>query len=131
MLDIKYEYNGIDIEVSLYNGLNILDGYSGDGKTLLLNAIEAYCIDNDIIYAYINYRNMKEKDETIEAICTGKDIILIDDADLFINNTMLTYMIEHNKHIIMSIKNTYKIDERKAKKFFVQYDKMELRLEEI
>ena len=45
-------FNGITVNVELNKGVNLLSGNSGTGKTLLMQAIELYCLNEGISYTF-------------------------------------------------------------------------------
>jgi chromosomal replication initiation ATPase DnaA len=130
-MNISLTFNGINIDVSINSGVNILSGDSGTGKTLLMQAVELYCLQNDIKYTFLNYRCNGKNDEQIEALCKNSDLILIDNADLFINEELLSKLRDSSKYILMSLKYITKIDDTDATEFLVHYDNLKLQLEEI
>lgn len=130
-INIKQLFNGIRIDAEINAGINLLSGDSGTGKTLLMQAIELYCSENNIKYTFLNYRQRKNSEEQIEYLCNDSDIVIIDNADLFLRQSLLDRLQKINKYIIISLKDSSKIDCRNITEYLVHYDRLKLKLEEI
>ena len=42
-MNIVTEFNSINVDVTLNEGVNLLSGDSGTGKTLMMQVVEFYC----------------------------------------------------------------------------------------
>lgn len=131
MLNIKQNFNGIDVEAFLKEGINLLSGDSGSGKTLFMQAVELYCLENNISYTLLNYRQHDKSTKQLEVLCGNSEIILIDNADLFVSAELIKILKKTSKYILLSLHDTTKIDERNIAEFIVHYNNLKLRLEEI
>lgn len=130
-INIKQLFNGIRIDAEINAGINLLSGDSGTGKTLLMQAIELYCSEKNIKYTFLNYRQRKNSEEQIEYLCNDSDVVIIDNADLFLGQSLLDRLQKINKYIIISLKDSSKIDCRNITEYLVHYDRLNLKLEEI
>lgn len=130
-MKIKLRFNDIDVEVELSAGINMLSGDSGTGKTLLMQAVELYCAENKIKYTFLNYRNRDNSIEQLLTLCDKSEVIIIDNADLFISEKLVSKLKEKSKYLLISLKDSTKIDERDIIEYIVHYKAMLLRLEEI
>lgn len=130
-IKIKQKFNGIDVEAELKVGVNLLSGDSGTGKTLLMQAVELYCAENEIKYTFLNYRQRESTVEQIVALCNTSEVVIIDNADLFISEKLISELTKTSKYLLVSLKDSTKIDERNITEFIVHYEDMKLRLEEI
>lgn len=123
MLKIKEKLNGVFFDVSFQDKINILRGPSGSGKTFLFNTISAYCYTKGISYAFIDYRFLASNDEgLILSHCIGKDILLFDNADLYMSSELFNEVRKLGSTIIMSIKNTYGLNMSEARSYRVMYE---------
>lgn len=120
-LDIKTKYNGIDVECSFNNKLNILRGSSGSGKTLLLTVIDFYCTFNKISCRLCNYDIAELRPDTIISICKNAEVVLLDNADLYLTEDILKVILKTAKFVVMSIKNTDGISIDGASECLVEY----------
>lgn len=129
-MKINAVFNNINIEANFTGKLNILEGNSGTGKTLLMKAIKLYCLSNSIPYRHLDYTN---KDDTVEQLisyCSKTQIITIDNADLFISDELLEGLCKTAKLIIISLKQTHLISMDKTHTYIVHYENNHLSLEE-
>ena len=101
---IQTRYSGTQIKVNIKSGVNILEGYSGTGKTFLMKGIVYYCKSNKISYSYIDYKDIDRGSDIIKASCRNKDIVMLDNADLYISNELLEEIKKTAKIIIISLK---------------------------
>lgn len=123
-LSINEKYNGININACFDSKLNILVGNSGTGKTLLMSALDLHCLNNNIKCRLCNYNDINLNKEQIISICSGSDILLLDNSDLYIDNELLKILLDMSKIIIMSMKDTSSIDTGESKQYLVEYDNM-------
>lgn len=128
---IKLTYGDVDINIELKYKTNLLAGGSGEGKTLLMKAIQSYCIDNSITCAYIDYTRINDTSDEIYKACKGRRFILLDNADLYINHDLFEKINKLEGIILISLKQTYKIPMSKVKRYRVVYNESNLHIEEI
>lgn len=129
-MKIITKFNSIDIEANLTGKINILEGNSGTGKTLLMKAIKLYCADNNISYRHLDYENRNDTVEQLTSYCNNAQIITIDNADLFISDELLESLCKTAKLIIVSLKQTHLISMDKTHTYIVHYENNNLSLEE-
>ena len=124
-------FNGITVNVELNNGVNLLSGNSGTGKTLLMQAIELYCLNEGISYTFGKSEFANYAPEQIVSICSNSDVVLLDNADLYITEDLLKEIKCGDKLIVISLKISNKISMKNVREYLVNYEKMYLSLEEI
>ena len=83
--------------------LNILTGNSGSGKSMLLQALDLYCSRNDLNWVFCNYHQMNYAKEKLIDICSNKDVVLLDNADLYITEDILNRILKTSKMVVMSL----------------------------
>lgn len=127
---IQTRYSGTQIKVNIKSGVNILEGYSGTGKTFLMEGIVSYCKSNKISYSYIDYRDIDRGSDIIKASCRNKDIVMLDNADLYISNELLEGIKKTAKIIIISLKQIYMIDTSNCNFYYVTYENSQITAEE-
>lgn len=131
-IEINEQYNGITINASFNSKLNILVGDSGTGKTLLLSAIDLYCLNNNISCRLCNYNDANLSPEQIKAICAGADILLLDNADLYMNNSLLKELLTTSQLIILNMKDTSYINtNHHSEQYIVDYINLSLTVRKI
>ena len=97
-------FNGITVNVELNKGVNLLSGNSGTGKTLLMQAIELYCLNEGISYTFGKSEFANYAPEQIVSICSNSDVVLLDNADLYITEDLLKEIKCGDKLIVISLK---------------------------
>lgn len=129
-MKISTIFNGISIEANFTGKLNVLEGNSGTGKTLLMKAIKLYCLSNNIQYRHLDYNNKNDTVEQLVSYCNKAQIITIDNADLFISDELLECLCKTAKLIVISLKQTQLISMDKTHTYIVHYENNHLSLEE-
>ena len=69
------------------------------------------------------------KTEQIEIMCAGAKVILLDNADLYLNNELLTRLSKMSEQIIICMKDTSSIDMYNVTEYLVNYENLELTIE--
>ena len=123
MLQFKKPINGVDFDVSFTDKVNVFRGSSGTGKTFLFNVISAYCAKNNISHAYIDYKTVLTDDiDLILSHCKGKDIVILDNADLYLTPDLFQSIRDLGCTIILSKKTTFGLNMRDAHLYTVDYN---------
>ncbi len=130
-LKVGLLYNGINIEADFNTKLNILAGYSGTGKTLLISAVDFYCLNNDISRILCNYNNIGLSADKIKDICSDTDVVFLDNADLYLTDDILQSILQTAKIIIISMKDTSNISTSDADIYNVEYSNLNLRIRKL
>ncbi len=125
-LSVNEQYNGININVFFDSKLNILVGNSGTGKTLLMSALDLYCLNNNIKCRLCNYNDANLSKEQIMTVCKGSDVLLLDNSDLYVDDELLKKLLGTSKIIIMSMKDTSGIDTDQSEQYLVEYNDLSL-----
>lgn len=125
-LDIDVKYNGINVKCRIENKVNLFSGYSGTGKTLLLNAVKLYCYNNHIRFAYCNYNQIGADRDAIIGYCNNVKVVLLDNADLYLDSYILEEIKKKADYILVCIREITKINAGDADRFKVRYENMKL-----
>lgn len=122
MIKFEKDINGIHFNVNFVDSLNVLKGASGTGKTFLFNTICSYCMLNKISYAYIDYTFVSSADtKLIPEHCHDKDLIILDNADLYLTPQLFSKIRELDSTIILSKKTTFGLDMSEAHMYVIEY----------
>jgi hypothetical protein len=114
--ELKTEIGGTYIDVALQEQINVLQGISGEGKTYLFYLMSAYAINNDIPMRVINSQlfssasvavKSEEVCNLVLSICKDVDVLILDNADLYLTHELLEKLKKFANTIIISIKNSY------------------------
>lgn len=130
-LSVSYKFNTININTSFDAGVNILSSPSGTGKTLLISALDTYCMLSEYKNTLLNYNDARKTIDQLVSLCKDSDIILIDNGDLFDIDSLLKQIRDPDKIIIVALKNTYKIDMTTVREYLVHYENLHVTIEEI
>ncbi len=104
MVCFNKTFNGIDFDVSFEDKVNLFSGMSGEGKTFLFTVLESYFINNDISYQYYNSSSLRFGINELISGCTGRSVIIFDNADLYLTQELLDYAVSQADTVIMSMK---------------------------
>lgn len=130
-LSVSYKFNTININVNFDAGVNVLSSYSGTGKTLLISALDTYCMLSGYKHTLLNYNDTQKATDQLVSQCKDSDIILIDNGDSFDIDGLLKQIRDPDKIIIVALKNTYKIDMTTVREYLVHYENLHVTIEEI
>ncbi len=108
MIKFIKEYSGIIFDVNIQDRINLFTGYSGTGKTFAFGAIQEYLKSNNVSTIYFDYRQVDYTTEQLISLCKNREVVILDNADLYITQELLDYLINSNKIIMCSIENRYK-----------------------
>ena len=73
----------IGIDCEFQNKICHFTGNSGNGKTLLFDMLSTYCKLNGIAFILVNYTSEAAGVPAIISSCTGKQMVFLDNADLY------------------------------------------------
>ena len=99
------------------------------GKTLLLSAIELYCRNQGIRCYLCDYHAQDLSEEQICAICSGMQVLLLDNADLYLTPELLE-KLKCTNYVIISMKHLFGFDLFSSTSCLVHYNNKQLTLEE-
>lgn len=109
-LCIDLIFNGVHMNACFSNSVNFLCGDSGTGKTFLMHGIELYCANNGISCQYVDSRARGKSEDYILSMCLGSDVVMLDNAALYLTPSLYTKLREHSKYLIISIKDRSALD---------------------
>ena len=75
---------------------------SGTGKTWLFNLLLVYCEMNGISHILVNYANASAPVSSLIDACSGKQMIFLDNADLYDSDTILSELRNQDGIILVS-----------------------------
>lgn len=124
MQNIKFveTYNGLHFSVEFKDNLSVLNDLSGTGKTFLFKVLKEYCREHDISCIYCNYEFADYKKENIINLCKDNDIVIFDNADLYLTDEILEAVRNPSRLVVVSIKNLFSLKIQNAGYYYVAYD---------
>ena len=99
---IETTYAGIKIIGEFKHKLCCFGGNSGNGKSFLRVILSEYCDFNNIPCASIDYTRRKDSTQNILDTCKGKDIVMLDNVELYDVNTIVSELIKTVSLIIVN-----------------------------
>lgn len=123
---MKELINGIYFDASFIDKTNIIKQLSGTGKTFLFKTMNEYCKLHDISCLYCDYRFADFSEQKILSLCEDYEMILLDNADLYLTAHLFTSLQELNKFMIISIKSTIGLNMHQVGTYAVKYDEQSL-----
>lgn len=111
---MKELINGVYFDVNFIDKINIIKQLSGTGKTFLFKTMNEYCKLYDISCLYCDYRFADFSEQKIFSLCEDYEMIILDNADLYLTTDLFTSLQELNKFMIVSIKSTVGLDMQQA-----------------
>ena len=127
---VDIDYSGVNFKAEFTGKVNILSSPSGTGKTFLLHAIESFCLNQNIEYSFYNCRYCILDEESIKNLCKDSHVVLLDNADLYLTNELLSWFKTQNMVVLICMKNTSHLDMEGVIKYAVDYKDQRVRIEE-
>ncbi|MBE5869898.1 MAG: hypothetical protein E7294_01360 [Lachnospiraceae bacterium] len=113
----------IKIDADFFEGVNVIFGYSGTGKTFLFDRINDYYANSkELNVTLINYQFCDKKEDLIVEFCEKSDLILLDNADLYLTESLIDKLRAECKCIVISMKNTVFFSHNEITVLSVEYD---------
>lgn len=122
MIQFTKEYSGIVFDVDIQDRISLFTGYSGTGKTFAFGAIQEYLVSNNIRTIYFDDRQMDYTTDQLISLCDNKEVIILDNADLYLTQDLLDSIIDSDKILLCSIKRPYQYRFRVFGKYGVEYE---------
>lgn len=104
MIQFAETFGGVNFDVCIEDKVNLFSGLSGEGKTFLFKILKVYLKINGVSCICFNNTATDFSESTIKKICTGKKVIIFDNADLYLTQELLDYAIEIADTVIVSMK---------------------------
>ena len=114
--------NPIKIDAEFSEGINVIYGYSGTGKSFMFSRINDYYANStEYKVSLIDYHYYNKAESIIIDFCRGSDLVLLDNADLYITHSLIDMLLKECKCIVISMKNTLFFDKNEANELSVEY----------
>jgi chromosomal replication initiation ATPase DnaA len=115
--------NTTKVDAHFNTGINVIYGYSGIGKTYLFKILNDYYMNNDKLnVAYVDFNYSNKSEESIIEYCKNADIVILDNADLYITKSLISKLRKICNCIVISMKNNIFFDDNDITQFQVKYE---------
>jgi len=132
MLNIHREFNDLRVDIDLEDCIYINQGFSASGKTFLMQLLLDYANVNNKSVCLYDYHNISN----VEALLNSSDasvILLFDNADLYLNETIVKKILTQKAPVLINsrykYKNLFDTDDDKIKICGTYFDSSRLCLE--
>lgn len=125
-MGIQFQLENTDVlfDINFLDKLNLIKGSSGTGKTFLFNVIQAYCITEGISCAFIDSKVLSNGNkDIIYSMCLDKEIIILDNADLYLDSELFDKIRKLNCTVIISKKVTFGLNMENVHLYLVNYER--------
>ncbi len=107
-MEINTQIFPIQIHAAFTDKVCILFGDSGEGKTFFFTALHDYCNLNEIKLTHFSSMNMSDMDSMLQ-YAASSDIVILDNADLYVSDKLLRGLLKTSKLILISVKDLTRI----------------------
>lgn len=107
-MEINTQIFPIQIHANFTDKVCILFGDSGEGKTFFFTALHDYCDLNEVKLTHFSSMNMSDTDSMLQ-YAAGSDLIILDNADLYMSNELLKGFLKTSKLILISLKDLSRV----------------------
>lgn len=121
---------GTDVDICIKTNSCILWDDSGTGKTFFIEILYNWLLIKQYKVYLFNSKNYEVSDKVFKSIVNETDILLCDNADLYLTKEKVNYIRSNTDLFIISVKNFYSIGVMTDNFYAVYYDQGILRLKE-
>ena len=104
MLHLNEVFNKIHFDVLFIDKINLFSGLSGEGKTFLFMVLDEYLLESGVSYSHFDSRYTNYSEDQLISLCVNKDVVIFDNADLYLTQRILDYVFKNVDIFIISIK---------------------------
>jgi ABC-type dipeptide/oligopeptide/nickel transport system ATPase component len=123
MINLKQNISGVKFDVSFQDKICVFRGCSGSGKSYMCKALNSYFKYNNVSSACINYKLVDFNVESfVYKLCSNKEIVFIDDAELYLTPDMFQKLRDTNDIIVLCISSTWGLNMKEAHLYKVDFD---------
>ena len=109
-MKIDFNYGSIEVKVDLKDKICVFFDMSGTGKTFLFTMLKSYFLDTGISFISVDYTNYKILDSY--DFSDDINVIILDNADLYMNEKLFSNLDASEKLVVMSIKDIGNLNQK-------------------
>lgn len=121
-LSIDGNFSDVNFNVKFEDRINVIFDSSGTGKTFLMKVINEQCHAEEIKCQYFDYHLKDAKEEAFISLATECEVLLLDNADLYLSKSLYKKLFSMEKKMIISIKRLSNIDTRNVGIYYIEYN---------
>lgn len=118
-MKIDFNYGSIEVKADLKDKICVFFDMSGTGKTFLFTMLKSYFLDTGISFISVDYTNYKILDSY--DFSDDNKVIILDNADLYMNEKLFSNLESSEKLIVMSIKDIGNLSQKNMGFYRVLY----------
>lgn len=118
-MKIDFNYGSIEVKVDLKDKICVFFDMSGTGKTFLFTMLKSYFLDAGISFISVDYTSYKILDSY--DFSDDTEVIILDNADLYMNEKLFSNLDASEKLIVMSIKDIGNLNQKNMGFYRVLY----------
>ena len=128
-LYLKWQAPLVLMSAEFQHNICYFHGASGTGKTFAFKLLSAYFQHQGIPQVYLNYTVKGCSLDTLLQLCDGKEVVLLDNADLYLTKEML-YQLKDRVPLILVSQHTIFARSNKAIEgnYALKYDGTQLEI---
>jgi len=104
-ININDSIGGITLNVHFQEKFCYLDNASGTGKSFLFRLLRRYYKEQDLVVIHVNYETETSTESTLMDYCKHADVVLLDNADLYLTRHIIQKFRELDIQVIICMKN--------------------------
>lgn len=121
MLQLNEIFSGVHFDVSFEDRVNLFSGVSGEGKTFLFTVLKEYLTETGVSYRHFDSTIADYTEEQLISLCVGRKVIIFDNADLYLTQSLLDFATETADKVIISMKLFLRLKFRPCGTYSVRY----------
>lgn len=129
-LVVKTSFSGVDMDVKFTDKINFIVQDSGTGKSYLFGLLSEYCQSVGISCLLFNHVTLPFVG-SLRDISVGKDVVILDNADMYMDSDLLSFFESSDCLVIVSIKSVAELHSDCAGYYFVDYKDEVIRTERV
>lgn len=126
MLKLNEVFSGVHFDVAFEDKVNLLSGVSGERKTFLFTVLDEYFVERGVSYCHFDSRFVGYTEEQLINLCTGRKIIIFDNADLYLTQNLLDFAIGTADTVIVSMRVYCRLKFNAYNFYAVRYNTVQL-----
>lgn len=120
-LKASFKVNTTQFDIDFTDKICVLYDNSGTGKTYLLTVLRDYAVRMKLKFCSFNYEAENISEQDIINIVKDKELVLFDNADLYLTNNILKICKDNSITTIISLKDVVSYDLKESGYYRVIY----------